>query len=292
MLEAYFDESSRDGGTFCVAGYVFSKRQAKKFKKEWSDLFAGFKGGCHMVDLVALSEAFEGISGTERDRLVREAVRIIKNRISYGVAVSCNVNEILKLSPRWIRGMGHAYPICCHLSMTAVGHLLEKNGVTDSVSYIFEAGHEYEAEARDFIKGAVAVPVCKSSYRHHADAFIPKADAIPLQAADVFAWEWAKCYHESLEKDIRPVRRSLRALFSGRAPHYSVNHITGPKLAKYMNECRELGLLQLREEGILKNNEEPRVPKIRSRYARTGKGSAQRDQSQTGRGKGSEEAES
>ena len=51
MLRAYFDESEREGGTFCVAGYAFAPQQAKKFSKEWSRLFADYPGGMHMRDL-------------------------------------------------------------------------------------------------------------------------------------------------------------------------------------------------------------------------------------------------
>ena len=151
MLQAYFDESERTGGTFCVAGYAFVPEQARKFIREWSVLFAA-TGGCRMVELLARQNRFKGSSETERDRLLREAVKIIKKRISFGVAVSCNVGRGMRITPTWIRGMGHAYPLCCHLSMMALGKKLIDSGSSERVTYVFEAGHEFEAEARDFVR--------------------------------------------------------------------------------------------------------------------------------------------
>lgn len=99
--------------------------------------------------------------------------------------------------------------------MVAVGHFLKSIGSADRATYIFEAGHPNEGVARDFIRRVIQNPDVKESYRHSGDAFLPKADAVPLQAADMLAWEWAKFRDETLEQGIRPIRKSLRALFEG-----------------------------------------------------------------------------
>jgi hypothetical protein len=250
LLQAYFDESEREGGTFCVAGYAFAPQQVKKFGKEWSRLFAPYPGGLHMRDLAQRTRSFKGIDAEEQKRLICEAVKIINRRMTGGFAVSCNIHEIRELSPRWIRGFGHAYSICCHLAMTAVGRYLDKIKSADSVTYVFESGHKNESEARDFIHNAVRCPEALASYRHSGDAFLPKADAVPLQAADMLAWEWAKFRDETLERRIRPPRRSLQALMDNRLDRYEGTHVTGEPLRKFMAEVRALGLLQLEEERI------------------------------------------
>jgi len=108
-----------------------------------------------MRDLTHRSRAFRGIRSEEQQRLVIEAVKIINRRISAGFAVSCNIREVELLSPKWIRGFRHAYALCCHLSMVAVGNFLSKTGSADRVNYVFESGHPHEAEARDFMRHAV-----------------------------------------------------------------------------------------------------------------------------------------
>ena len=74
MLQAYLDESERKGGVFAVAGYVFYPREARRFVREWRQLFPQ---GFHMVDLLAKRKVFAAISDGERDGLLRAAVQVI-----------------------------------------------------------------------------------------------------------------------------------------------------------------------------------------------------------------------
>jgi hypothetical protein len=116
------------------------------------------------------------------------------------------------------------------------------------LAYTFEAGHLYEPEARAFMMNVAKGGPFKESYRYRSDSFLSKSDAIPLQAADMLAWEWTKCQDETLEKRIRPIRQSLYALFKSDPRRYTVRHFTGPKLAEYFGIARNLGLLQLQED--------------------------------------------
>jgi hypothetical protein len=100
MLEGYFDESERESGVFCVAGFLFAAEQRKRFLKDWARLFSGFEGGLHMRHLAHRAGAFRGISQEEQKHLVAEAARIITLRMSMGVAISCNVNEVQNVAPK------------------------------------------------------------------------------------------------------------------------------------------------------------------------------------------------
>src|SRR5207245_943474 len=140
--EAYFDESERTGGIFAVAGYVLERSDAKKFDREWRTLI-GERWPFHMVDLVAGREQFEGLTRKERDQLLRAVVALINHRVVLGVAVSCRLAEVQSVAPRWIRGFGHPYTLCCHLSMTTVGDWVrDERGGRDRVAYVFESGHK------------------------------------------------------------------------------------------------------------------------------------------------------
>jgi hypothetical protein len=131
--------------------------------------------------------------------------------------------------------------------MIATGNFLEKSGSSESVIYAFEAGHPRAAEARDFMRAAVKNPEVKSRYRHAGDSFPPKSQAVPLQAADMLAYEWAKFRDETCERNIRAPRKSLVALLGRNIKRYSGAHIEGEPLRRYMRQIQELGLLQLRE---------------------------------------------
>jgi len=240
VIDAYFDESERSGGVLCIAGYAFAHPQAKKFSREWSRLFEPF-GGCHMNGLVHRRERFKGVTPQQRDHLLREAVRIINERITAGAAVSCSRAEVAALSPKWIRGFKSPYSVCCHWGMTALEVALRNVGVMAPIAYVFEKGHPDEAEARDVVKQASLSPELRAIYRYHSDAFIPKSDAVPLQAADVLAWEWAKFYDETLEQGLRPIRQSLRALFAHDPKRYQLSHLSGESLVRAMEKYACLG---------------------------------------------------
>jgi hypothetical protein len=251
MLEAYFDESAQ-GGVFNVAGFAFAKPQVKKFSKQWSKLFSPY-GFCHMTDLHARQEQFEGINDDEASRLCVEAINIINERTAFGVAVGCNLSEIDDFLPKHIEGFGNAYPFCCHIAMQMLGTLVSESGFDDRIAYVFESGHEYAAEAYRFMAITDGAPVLKAAYRHYSHAFVPKEDAVPLQAADLFAWEYARYWNLTVSQQKIKMRKSLASLLSSGLKtiefnkRYKINFFTGSPLRNALEKVKALGLLQLRE---------------------------------------------
>jgi hypothetical protein len=246
VLEAYFDESERTSGIFCVAGYVFERASAKKFDREWRTLMKPV-WPFHMVDLTSGNVRFRNVARKERDRILKAAVALINQRMSLGVSVSCRLEEVRSAAPTWIRGFGHPYTLCCHLAMMSVGQRIADAGRADRVAYVFETGHKGRTEAQDFMRGASQAMESLEAYRHVSHAFVPKTDSSHLQAADLLAWEWAKCYDETFEMGLRPARRSIRALLEGQSHRYKAVHLTGAPLRRFMTEIESMGLEQLRE---------------------------------------------
>lgn len=228
VLEAYFDESERPGTkVFCVAGHVFQPDQAKAFADDWLAHWGGYLP-FHMTDFAARREQFKGISDEEHLRLIQGAIAIIRSRVEYSVAVSCKLNEIeaIRLGGSPVLS---AYSMCIHMCMSQVGSWVRSTGRDDRVAYIFERGYGSEGDARASIADSCREPALRESYRHAADAFLPK-ETPQLQAADFLAWEWAKCYDESLDQPKRQVRASLWALAEGRKGRYWFSHAPGLNL--------------------------------------------------------------
>jgi hypothetical protein len=247
LLQAYFDESERDNGLLCVAGYAFAAEQARKLTKEFKFVFGPY-GGFHMADLVSKHQGYKGISDADRVRLIKEAVAIVRSRFSFGVAVTVNISEYEAKAPRFIRGFGNAYPFLCHLAMTAIAELATKHGDSGPIHYLFEAGHAYEAEARHAVSQVTLVPELKKLYLHSGDSFVPKQDAVPLQAADLLAWEMGKFKNETVDEPIRKLRMSLRALLDKDPKRYHVSFCGGDLLTRTLNRFRQLALEQIQEE--------------------------------------------
>ena len=249
MLEAYFDESERSNGTFAVAGFAFVKDQAKKFSREWRGLFGSY-GICRMADLAARQGVFQSISEPESARLLKEAVKIINHRTAFGAIASCNRQEMNGLLPIWFGGFEDAYVVCCHLTMIMLGAIVSESDVADDIAYFFETGHRFQAQAHTLMGLVTGRPNLTAVYRHRSHAFMRKADAVPLQAADMLAWEATKYWDETAIKRVRPMRRSLVEMF--REPNsptfnskkFRVAHVTGPALQHYAAQATQLGLAE------------------------------------------------
>jgi len=266
MLQSYFDASRREGGFFCVAGYLFTKSQVKAFTAEWMspELFGPY-GGCHMKELTQKRGRFHRISQPEADRLIKSAVRVISQRIKYGVMISCELPEINALLPSWvdqnnrrynIEGFNHPYPVCCHMAMSFLGGRLAHSGSRAEIAYFFESGDDGSSIAHRFMEFADKSPELKQSYRHHSHTFIAKEKAPPLHAADLLAWEWAKYLDETHFKKKRLMRLSLGNLLTvpvegGRKwdKRHDGRHLTGEPLVRYLDQIKELKLAELREAG-------------------------------------------
>ena len=205
-----------------------------------------------MNELAHKRKGYKGISDQERMRLIREAVKIVASRFSYGVAVTVNIHEFKANTPGWIRGFKDAYPFLCHMAMTALVKVSNAHDDVSPITYVFEAGHAYEPEARDFVRQASLSPEMREMYRYNGDTFLPKTEAVPLQAADLLAWETAKFKVETLDRSERAIRLSLAALWKAAPKRYQVAFCGGQPLMKALGKYRALGIQQLQEEEELK----------------------------------------
>jgi len=240
VLQAYFDESERRDGLLCVAGYSFTSTHARKFSKDFHALFQPY-GGLHMKELVSKKKAYKGISDTKRDGLIKEAVRLVTEHFSYGAAVAVNIHEFNRYAPSQVRGFGHAYPFLCHAVMMAMVTVAKTHNDQNKIHYIFEDGHPRENEARFLVALMTSTPELKEFYRYHGYSFLPKSDAIPLQAADLLAWEVGKFKTETLDTDARPPRLSLMRMIAERgSDRYHLHFLEGAKLQKGMNDYQKL----------------------------------------------------
>ncbi len=280
-LEAYFDESGRASGLLCVAGVVFAPAQAKHFRKEFNGEFGRY-GGFHMADLVARRQGFKGISERERDRLVKMAVGIFKKRFSYGVAVGVKTAEYNQLSPKFMRGFKSPYSFLCHLAMIAVPRLMGNHGDTTPVRYIFEAGHADQAEAEFFVGLMATDPETSKAYLYSGHSFLPKADAVPLQAADFLAWEVAKFKDESLD-GYREIRKSLLSVVENDTKRFHWSFVEGDALARGMRRYRAMGIKQIEE--YRNGKRDGRVQEVRRGNGRDLKGRSRKGEGRDENGK-------
>lgn len=251
FLHAYFDESERESGDFCVAGYGFVPKQAKNFIREWRKMLGPIK--CfHTTDLVNRREEFQGFSVDDVNRMMKRAIGIINERVSVAAVVICNRKEFEAVAPA-SRGFSDPYPVCCHLCMSLMGQWLDKRSPNQgNISYFFEAGNKHYGEADDLINLAATPDGIEAGlsrfYRYRSHTFLRKdaEGSAPLQAADLLAWEWTKVKDETLDRGLRRPRRSLLALLNGKRENFLERHLTGTPLKIYCEQMAGFDLLNRR----------------------------------------------
>lgn len=238
VLEAYFDESERKTGTFCVAGLGFAPAAARKLSKKILRLLEGRV--FHATDFFQLRGDFADYTEARRDFVLRELVSAITRRFSVAVAINCNINEINSLAPEQLRSREHAYAMGVHGCMLKLGDWVHRVLPRTSVAYVFEAGHEGLASANLFASVFAHDPRGSAEFAYRSHTFQPKQDSPLLQAADWFAWEWAKHFAESVETKVREPRKSLVAMAQGRRDQFVYAHVTGQNLVTAIKQYEDI----------------------------------------------------
>lgn len=253
LLSAYFDASEREGGVFSVAGFAFGAGRAKKAATRWHRLWGDTL--CHMTELHTRPKgsAFEHWTGEKAGARLKDSVTVINRYASYGVAVSCNINEVAALAPKstaaasehFLGGFRTAYATCCHMAMSSLGKVVSEN--SDSrVAYFFEMGDKHQGEAERFWNLVSLHDLMAEYYRHLSHTVIKKSDCRLLEMADIFAWEWAK--HRERQESGLSMRGSLAAILgkgcNGPIDFASDNrraiHLTGEPLERYFSQVKKL----------------------------------------------------
>lgn len=241
MITAYFDDSgtSPNNDVAAVGGYLGTKYQWDQFITHWQRLLKDYGvEQMHHTDLENLRGEFTAESGwspTRRNEFVRKAQRIIK-RYTY-IAVGCAVirKDFDEVLPELIKKYyGGPYGWCAQECIRQASNWCEDAKHGQAINWVFEAGTKGSGQIEFFLNKSYANPKIRQLLRLNGWAFKGK-DIIPLQAADVVAYEIYKhMQNQIIEGGKRYIRRSAVDLFRKKDELY----------LKYWNKKRLLGWLQ------------------------------------------------
>lgn len=113
---------------------------------------------------------------------------------------------------RGIRGAPSAYSLCLMMLMTKVADFADAIRFEGKIAYYFEAGHARANEAQRYVGiiPLMGAPVVEH-HRYATHAFLDKRVALPLQAADMYAWHLRHYYERRLDGFSEP-RKDYMAL--------------------------------------------------------------------------------
>jgi Protein of unknown function (DUF3800) len=242
FVEAYFDESGTHDGSplMCVAGYLFTSEQCRRFDQEWSEVLREFDlPYFRMSECAHATGVFRGRSDI-CDTVARKMIGIIKRRIEYGVVSSVSEADFQEVCSPFVKDMaGQAYGWCIHKVMVALREWCIKYNQNAPISYFFEAGHRHQQIAVGALNRLVEVPEFGKLYRYGSHTFSAKQSTDPnqpvlrpLQAADLLAWQYRT--HKIRHAQGKTARLDLRSLFQ--APHAELSY-DKQELREFMRTC-------------------------------------------------------
>ncbi|WP_271573093.1 DUF3800 domain-containing protein [Bradyrhizobium sp. CCBAU 11361] len=229
-IEVYLDESGTHAGSkvLCVAGYLFEREAAQALTAEWQQ-WLEFYGlpHFHMTDCAQGARHFKGWTNLRRNKAKWKFIRLINRFAWTGFAATLIPSEYSdfpeELYP--LPRMG-PYSLCLHSCIANVAtHWVTNTGYTGEISYFFESGHDDQAEANRLMRILAEDPKSRAALRYGSHQFVGKTAAIPVQAADLLAWQWYTDRKRQLEG--LPRRKDCEALLATNrvlTTHLSVDH--------------------------------------------------------------------
>lgn len=206
LAHAYFDESGTDDKLpfLCVAGYVFTEENALAIEPPWRKMLEKYRlPYFHMTECNQHEGIYAHLSEQECIAAATEAIELTKAYASRGVAISIDksVFDALPEQGLW----STPYSLLCSNVMYGVVAWAKDAGFDGDVAYFYESGAmgwTQALEAMKKIKHESSVP--RDGLRFSTVTVASKSKAIPLQCADLLAWNW----HKQMGREARGILKA------------------------------------------------------------------------------------
>ena len=212
VLGVYMDKFGiHDDLPVVTVGAYFGRTRAwRSFTKEWNATKEPIKI-FHAADCANFEGEFKGWKKEDRDAFVANLLPVLTRHPIVGLAIGINLRDFeaaMKSRPDLLEVFGNPYTACFRWSARMIADTIEKIGLNEAIAFIHE-NNSFEGEARDafsFVEQGRHLESGPMSL-----TFGSKQDFVPLQAADILAYESNK-----LGRDPgKPWRRALQAINPG-----------------------------------------------------------------------------
>jgi hypothetical protein len=146
---------------------------------------------------------------TERIAVATNAIDLIKTHAVRGIAISIEI-EFGHLIPKW-NLFSSPYTFACWSALQGVRHWANERNYVGGVSYFFESGHASQGEANRIMQKIFEEPELNQVYRYSSHEFSDKTKVLPLQCADLLAWQWFT-QTKRIKRRMRGMRADLASL--------------------------------------------------------------------------------
>lgn len=214
VFTVYLDESGthQTSDTVVVAGFFSVASRWVKFSEEWQEALNDYQlDYFHMTDFENRQGRFKGWSTREHEDCLNRLLGIINENVigSVGWVVSKrSFDEILSEYAKAICGDAYGLAaIGCFRSLAQI--VIEEDGQAE---YVMESGAEGSGALLRIYREGRKDPEWRDNNRILSLAFQDKRYFLPLQAADIMAYELYKQFLRQLGVEDRPARYPLKKL--------------------------------------------------------------------------------
>lgn len=185
------DESGTHDGSpgMCVAGYIFRKDAALAFNEELAAVLQFHRlPFFHMVDCAHGAEHFAGRAKDECIEVEKKVIALVKKHSERGFAAGIIEAEYNQTSLEEKHGLT-AYAFCWRYCLDLIRAWADAEATKDDIAYFMEAGHRDQSVVEKFFRDLASKPKARRRFRYVAHTFADKEKVLPLQAADLLAWQ-------------------------------------------------------------------------------------------------------
>lgn len=246
MLTCFVDDSGSEPDSrpvFVLAGHISPVERWKQFTDDWD---AALKSGPKQLQYFKMSEAnslkfqFLGWDEEARDAKLKELAKIIKDHVMFSIRAVLWRADLEYVQKQYAAYRIQPYELLFHHLMPRVVARVMGLGIEEKIDFVFDdqgdAGDQATAsyrQAEEFIPQEMLEYVAGPP-NHRCDRTF-----LPLQAADMLAWQVRRFCYENEHKGqaineyvMRPTMKYLDEI-----PHETINLYKDP-LEKFFSNLR------------------------------------------------------
>jgi Protein of unknown function (DUF3800) len=212
VLKAYMDESGTHGDSPVVTVGMYAGKPSvwQGWTVDWNRNKRPIKV-YHSVDAHNRDGEFKGMERDERNKFCAKLLPVIARHKILGVAVGIHMGAFrtaMESRPELLAMFGTPYTACFQWAVQTFLAMMDENNDTQRVAFYHEC-NDYQEEARAAFAYVEAQRKLLSTRR--SLTFGGKGDFVPLQAADVLAYE----SNHKLRDPSKPTRLPWEAINPG-----------------------------------------------------------------------------
>lgn len=209
---AYFDESGThpESSVVVVAGALARAGRWDYFSQQWQGILTEYGlDYFHMTDFAQRAGPYSGQSDEDRNLLFNRILAIVTMCVEFSVSIAVPVERFNRLfSGRTRRYCGGPYGLAaaaCIIDVATAARELQPDA-DPWISYVFESGAQGTGQVMKLFAANERDPESKEYFRLLSIRFENKRQFLPLQAADIMAYEHYLHYPRQMGTNPRPVR--------------------------------------------------------------------------------------